>query len=566
MNGITEVIMAGTRKKRGNKAAVGPKLFPLENDIADADHETPPLIDRWAIPKSWKWTTVGEIGEVKLGMARTPRNRAGINATKYLRAANITKRGLDLTYVFEMDFDEAEREFFALRKGDIVLSEASGSPDQVGKPAVWNDELSICCFQNTVLRFRSMGVSSAFALIVFQHYSENGLFAALVRGVGIGHLGSERFALFPFPLPPRNEQDRIVVEFAAQSAHVRKALSSLQSAKEKMELQRLAIVRKEFGLDGDSSPGIPGGWSRVRLGDICDVVNGRSFKTSEWSESGIPIIRIQNLRDKEAPFNYFDGEVEERHIINDGDLLFAWSGTPGTSFGAFLWQGPRGALNQHIFKVSADQSRVNNEFLYHAINQNLVDYVAAAQGGGGLAHLTKGQFLNSEVNLAPLKDQDHIVKLIRTRLSTVDQQEAVVEQNLQRTRSLRQALLVQAVEGKLVPQDERDGSSTQHLGEIRAELDRYKKELQGRRKALKGTVMSKKRSSQTAPKRDIYEVLSEVGPLSVQELFKRSGYREERPDEVETFYRLLNNAMKAKRVVSEPGDDPERARLKAVGV
>jgi len=163
-----------------------------------------------------------------------------------------------------------------------------------------------------------------------------------VRGVGIGHLGSERFALFPFPVPPRKEQDRIVAEFAIQSERVRTALASLHSAKEKLVLQRKAIVRSELSLDGGSDSELRNGWSRVRLGDICEAVNGRAFKTSEWTESGLPIIRIQNLRDKDAPFNYFGGEVEDRHIISDGDLMFAWSGTPGTSFGAFLWQGPRG--------------------------------------------------------------------------------------------------------------------------------------------------------------------------------------------------------------------------------
>ena len=259
-------------------------------------------VERWETPRSWTWTTVGEVGEVKKGMVRTPRNRPGADATKYLRAANITESGLDLTHLLEMDFDAEEREVFALRPGDIVLSEASGSPEQVGKPAQWNGELPLCCFQNTVLRFRPMGLSSGFSLVIFQHYFENGLFASLVRGVGIGHLGSERFALFPFPLPPRKEQDRIVEEFAVQTERVRTALASLQSAREKMALQRQAITRHELGLTADGPAGSqaepPPGWTRLRLGDICEAVNGRAFKSSEWTESGLPIIRIQNLRDR----------------------------------------------------------------------------------------------------------------------------------------------------------------------------------------------------------------------------------------------------------------------------
>ena len=81
---------------------------------------------------------------------------------------------------------------------------------------------------------------------------------------------------------------------------------------------------------------------------LCEVINGRAFKSSEWREKGMPIIRIQNLRNKDAPFNYFGGDVEDKHLVNEGDLLFAWSGTPGTSFGAFIWHGMQGAEPTHF--------------------------------------------------------------------------------------------------------------------------------------------------------------------------------------------------------------------------
>jgi len=56
--------------------------------------------------------------------------------------------------VLDMEFSPEERKRFTLKVGDLIVSEASGSPDQVGKPAVWQDEIPGCCFQNTVLRLR----------------------------------------------------------------------------------------------------------------------------------------------------------------------------------------------------------------------------------------------------------------------------------------------------------------------------------------------------------------------------------------------------------------------------
>ncbi len=48
------------------------------------------------------------------------------------------------------------------------------------------------------------------------------------------------------------------------------------------------------------------GWQFVRLGAVLDMFNGRAFKPTEWQDSGIPIVRIQNLNNAKAPFNFCD--------------------------------------------------------------------------------------------------------------------------------------------------------------------------------------------------------------------------------------------------------------------
>ncbi len=78
--------------------------------------------------------------------------------------------------------------------------------------------------------------------------------------------------------------------------------------------------------------------------------------------------------------------------MRKGDLLFAWSGTPGTSFGAHVWYGESAALNQHIFKIEFDDKEVDRRFLRYAINQKLEELIGSAQGGVGLRHVTKGTF------------------------------------------------------------------------------------------------------------------------------------------------------------------------------
>ena len=100
-----------------------------------------------ALPSGWLWLTAESVGIVQLGRQRSPKNRSKDYPTKYIRAANITEQGLNLDDVLDMDFLPHELSAYRLEKGDLVLSEASGSVAQVGKPAIWDNQIPNCCFQ-----------------------------------------------------------------------------------------------------------------------------------------------------------------------------------------------------------------------------------------------------------------------------------------------------------------------------------------------------------------------------------------------------------------------------------
>lgn len=138
---------------------------------------------------------------------------------------------------------------------------------------------------------------------------------------------------------------------------------------------------------------LPAGWVWARLGDLGEYINGRGFKKAEWGEEGLPIIRIQNLTGSGAAFNYFSGPLDERHIVDDGDLLVAWAATLGTH----IWRGPRAAVNQHIFKVIP---YVDRGFLHYLIEYKLRELVAASHGSG-MVHVTRAKFDALRVAVPP---------------------------------------------------------------------------------------------------------------------------------------------------------------------
>jgi type I restriction enzyme S subunit len=182
-----------------------------------------------------------------------------------------------------------------------------------------------------------------------------------------------------------------------------------------------------------------------------ELVNGYAFKPSDWKKSGLPIIRIQNLNKPDADFNYFDGALLPKYQVRNGDLLFAWSGTPGTSFGAHIWHGSDAWLNQHIFNVRFNDQHLNKRFLRYAINQNLSEYITAAHGGAGLAHITKGVFERSELFIPPLAEQRRIVEAIETQLTRLDAAVAALDRARANLKRYRAVVLKAACEGRLVP-------------------------------------------------------------------------------------------------------------------
>jgi type I restriction enzyme S subunit len=203
------------------------------------------------------------------------------------------------------------------------------------------------------------------------------------------------------------------------------------------------------GDDTSSQSPLPQGWAKIQAKKVLRLFNGFAFKPSHWKGHGLPIIRIQNLNNAGAAFNFCPDQNPERYRVRNGDLLFAWSGTPGTSFGAHIWRGGDAWLNQHIFRVDFDEGTFDKEFLRLAINRNLDDYIRQAQGGVGLAHITKGKFEESFLIMPPVAEQKQIVAKIEELLPKVN----AVRERLIRVKGImrrfRQSVLSAACSGTL---------------------------------------------------------------------------------------------------------------------
>lgn len=150
-------------------------------------------------------------------------------------------------------------------------------------------------------------------------------------------------------------------------------------------------------------------WEMVKLGDVATYVNGFAFKPEQWTDKGLPIIRIQNLNNEDAPFNYCDESINQKYVINSGDILVSWS----ASLGVFKWNRGKALLNQHIFKVVFDKIKVDKDFFVYTVGR-LLEEMGRQTHGSTMKHITKGNFDNMLFPLPPIETQKQIAKTLDT--------------------------------------------------------------------------------------------------------------------------------------------------------
>ena len=188
---------------------------------------------------------------------------------------------------------------------------------------------------------------------------------------------------------------------------------------------------------------VPKGWTLLQVSDICKLQNGNSFKPHEWDTQGLPIIRIQNLNGSDN-YNYFSGVPQDKWLVEPGQLLFSWAGTKGVSFGPFIWNGPKGVLNQHIYKVFANEN-VHGHWLYLALLHITQKIEAQAHGfKSTLLHVQKKDIDNQFVLTPPVAEQKKMAQI----LSTWDKAISVTEKLLTNSQQQKKALMQQLLTGK----------------------------------------------------------------------------------------------------------------------
>ena len=156
-------------------------------------------------PKVWQKTILGDIFNHNTGKALNSSNKEGI-MKDYLTTSNVYWNKFDFSVIKQMPYKESELDKCTVTKGDLLVCEGG----DIGRAAIWNYDFDIC-IQNHIHRLRPKGeLCVAFYYYILLYLKENNL----IGGKGIGLLGLSSNALHKIdvPLPPIEEQYRIVLK------------------------------------------------------------------------------------------------------------------------------------------------------------------------------------------------------------------------------------------------------------------------------------------------------------------------------------------------------------------
>ena len=275
-------------------------------------------------------------------------------------------------------------------------------------------------------------------------------------------LNKGKFSEAPLVLPPMAEQKRIVKKIEELFTVIDKTVKALNETKEYLAQYRQSVLQQAFSGKLHKTTV----WNQNSLNALCRYIQrGKSPKYITYS--ALPVINQKCIRWKELQIQYlkfidpiqFGSWIRERHV-QPMDILWNSTGT-GTIGRAYLYQGTEltdAVVDSHVTIVRADVTKINPHFLFFYIQSPFIQRKIEKMQSGSTnqVELARKEIQNIQINLPSLPEQKTIVAKIETAFAAADKAEKAISAALEQAKQLKQSILKQAFEGKLVPQDPND--------------------------------------------------------------------------------------------------------------
>lgn len=413
----------------------------------------------------WKKTTLGELGTFRNGVNFNNSNEGyGIPIVK-------VKDFQSRTFVPEIGLDELDTNSInisnnqLLEEGDVVIVRSNGNRDLVGRSLFYQKRLRPITFSGFCIRFRpNKDVDPLFVSYFIKSPFCRQRFSRYVAGTNIQNLSQDILSNLPLSIPPLTEQKRISKIFKFLDDRI----ELINSINNKLEQITRATFKSWFiDFDGhtefvDSKLGeIPKNWMIKKLIDVVEpkkfaIVDGpfgTQLHKEEYTQSGIPVIKISNLS--------FEGHFLHEQLVyitkekfNDlirssvypGDILLAKTGNTIGKFSILPSYVEKALISSSILKISPNQKKFNKYFLYNTI-QNLTenDYWNLISSGSTRPTISLDDVKNIEIIYPPDEIMEQYFQFADIFYKTIEKNRI----ELQYVSKIRDSLLPKLLSGEI---------------------------------------------------------------------------------------------------------------------
>lgn len=372
----------------------------------------------------------------------------------YLRAANIKDGELDLKDIKAMNFDPREQVTFALRRGDVLVSEGAGSLTAVGTSAVWQEEMSgTVCFQNTLLRLRpKAGSDERFLGWWARHAYYAGLFAAIAGGANIFHLSAERVRSLPCWMPSLETQRKVADYLDAETSRIDGLMAKKRRMIELLSDRFKALLMETlFGRDEH--------W--IALSRVCQCLPGYSFPSEQMlptSDGNVRLLRGINVAVGETRWEsvaYYGLPYEHSlsaYELRDGDLVIGMDRPligGGMRVATISLPDLPCLLVQRVARLRAGHLTGNAYLRYLLTSDAFIAHFAPIVTGVSVPHISADQILSFRFPLPALSEQVELVGVLRRAEDLLRAGANALDSQIELLIEHRQALITDAVTGEI---------------------------------------------------------------------------------------------------------------------
>jgi len=428
------------------------------------------------LPDGWVTASLQEVADLITDGDHNPPKRVH-EGVPHLTARNVKGGHLVLdrcSFVSHEDFDRSRRRYAPLA-GDVIIT----CVGTLGQTAIVPKNLSFSADRNLAAIRPGKAILSPFLKAMMDSPIPQGVIRKGSGSTAQPHLYLGDIRALRIPVPPLDEQKRIIAAIEEQFSRLDVGVAALERARQNLKRMRAAVLHAAVSgaLIGVSSKE----WEEATLGDLLDSIHaGKSFKCAErpsnldeWGVVKVSAMTWGEFREGENKTVVGDRTVDPRFEIRPGDLLVSRANTV-EYVGAAVLVGkcrPRLLLSDKSLRLVPNSRALPEWLLISLRTSSARRYIESVATGtsDSMRNISQPKLKALQVTVPPIQVQEHLVTEVDRMMLQVEQLEKSLGENSRSAQALRSSILAAAFFGQLTPQDQTEEPALAFLQRIATE-------------------------------------------------------------------------------------------------